>query len=126
VKKVLLYTIAACTVFLMLTTFCLAEGKKINAREASSYIGQEITVCGVVASSKYAFRSKGQPTFLNLDEPYPHQIFTVLIWGNDRLAFGTPDVYYSGKNICVEGVIKRYRGTPEIIVKSPDQIKLNN
>ena len=110
----------------MLTSLCLAEGKKINAREAASYIGKNVTVCGAVASAKYAFRSKGQPTFLNLDEPYPHQIFTVLIWGSDRPAFAKPEIYYSGKNICVNGDIKMYRGTPEIIARNPDQIKLNN
>ena len=100
--------------------------ERISASEASAYIGQTATICGYVASAKYAFRSKGQPTFLNLDEPYPHQIFTVLIWGSDRPVFGTPETTYSGKSICVTGNVKRFRGTPEIIVTSPNQIKFNN
>ncbi|MCL2761329.1 MAG: hypothetical protein FWD70_06765 [Desulfuromonadales bacterium] len=98
----------------------------ITPYEASGYIGQYTTVCGYVASAKFAYRSKGQPTFLNLGEPYPNQIFTALIWGNDRPAFGAPEVTYSGRNICVTGLIQEYRGIPEIIVRSPSQIRLSN
>jgi len=48
----------------------------ISPAEAAKHIGEKATVCGVVASARYASRSKGQPTFLNLDKPYPNQIFT--------------------------------------------------
>jgi preprotein translocase subunit SecG len=51
----------------------------ISPYAASRFIGQQKTVCGMVASAKYAARSKGRPTFLNLDKPYPNQVFTVLI-----------------------------------------------
>jgi len=33
------------------------------------------TVCGEVASTHYAVRSRGNPTFINLDKAYPNQIF---------------------------------------------------
>ena len=105
---------------------CWAGEKRITTSEASSYIGQSVTVCGNVASTKYAYRSKGQPTFLNLDEPYPRQIFTALIWGSDRPAFGSPEATYSGTSICVTGQIKNYRGKPEIIVRNPRQITSTN
>jgi hypothetical protein len=36
--------------------------------------------------------SKGHPTFLNLDEPNPKEVFTILIWGSDRAKFGTPEM----------------------------------
>jgi hypothetical protein len=41
------------------------------------------TVCGKVVSTHYAKSSKGEPTFLNLDEAYPNEVFTILIWGPD-------------------------------------------
>ena len=113
-------------IVLAVSSFCWAGGKRITAGEASAYVGQTATVCGYVASTKYAYRSKGQPTFLNLDEPYPRQIFTALIWGNDRPAFGAPETTYSGKNVCVTGRIKNYRGKPEIIVSDPKQITSTN
>ena len=112
------------SLILLASALCWAGGRTITASEASAYVGQTATVCGYVASAKYAYRSKGQPTFLNLDEPYPRQIFTALIWGNDRPAFGAPETTYSGKSICVTGRIKNYRGKPEIIVSSPSQIRV--
>ena len=55
----------------------------ITAADAENYVGQKATVCGIVVSATFSGRSKGQPTFLNLDQPYPRQIFTAVIWGKD-------------------------------------------
>ena len=111
--------------FLILFVSYLAyadEGKKYTSKEAAFHVGETATVCGVVASKKWATRTKGQPIFLNLDEPYPNQIFTILIWGSDRPAFGSPENMYARKRMCVTGKIKKYRGKVEIIVKNPKQI----
>jgi hypothetical protein len=99
-----------------------AQTSKITARQAKDHVGEVQTVCGKVASTHYAPRSKGQPTFLNLDEPYPNQIFTILIWGSDRPKFGTPESKYQDSRVCVTGKITSYRGTPEIVATEPDQI----
>lgn len=97
----------------------------ISPDQAANFIGQQKTVCGKVASTKFADKVKGQPTFLNLDKPYPKQVFTVVVWGSDRDKFEKPpEVLYSGKDVCVTGVIKSYQGRPEIIVNSPSQIKV--
>jgi DNA/RNA endonuclease YhcR with UshA esterase domain len=60
---------------------------------------------------------------LNLDKPYPNQIFTIVIWGNNRSKFGTPEDNYKGKRICVSGKITAYAGLPEIAVDDPKQIR---
>ncbi len=96
--------------------------KHLSSAEAKNHIGETATVCGNVVSSRYASSTKGQPTFLNLDEPYPRQVFTALIWGENRSKFGTPESEYKGKRICVTGKITEYRGVPEIVVDSPEQI----
>jgi hypothetical protein len=70
----------------------------------------------------WAARSKGQPTYLNLDRPYPTQVFTILIWGNDRPKFGTPETTLMGKRVCATGTIKEYRGKPEIVATDPRQL----
>ena len=85
---------------------------------------KDATVCGVVASAKYATSTRGEPTFLNLDEPYPSQVFTVLIWGSNRGAFGEPEAKYMHKNICVSGKIQAFKGKPEIVATSPAQISV--
>ena len=77
-----------------------------------------------VASTHYADRSKGQPTFLNLDEPYPKQIFTILNWGSDRPKFGRPEETYRDKEVCATGKITSYKGIPEIIASETSQIRM--
>jgi micrococcal nuclease len=99
----------------------------ITPEDAAKFIGHQKTVCGTVASVHFAAKVKGQPTFINLDKPYPNQIFTVLIWGSDRSKFEqSPETLYSGKEICVTGMIQSYQGRPEIIVKEPSQIKVKS
>lgn len=66
---------------LSLCSLRLPAEESLSAREASKHVGERATVCGLVASTHFATRSKGQPTFLNLDEPYPKAVFTVLIRG---------------------------------------------
>ena len=79
---------------------------------------------GYVASTHYAARSRGQPTFLNLGRAYPNQEMTVVIWRSDRAAFpNRPDVYYLHKTIRVRGRVTYYRSKPEIVVKSRNQIR---
>ena len=97
---------------------------KLTAAEARSHIGENATVCGIVASTHYAARSRGNPTFLNIDKPYPNQIFTVLIWGSDRPKFGAPETLYRDKKTCTTGTITSYRGVPEMVVHNPDQIQI--
>lgn len=94
----------------------------MSAAEAKDHVGEKATVCGEVASTHYAARSRGNPTFINLDKPYPNQIFTVLIWGSDRPKFGDPDKMYRSKHICVTGKISDYKGVPEIVAYEQSQI----
>ena len=101
-----------------------AQTKNITATEAKDHVGDRATVCGKVASTHYAKNSKGEPTFLNLDEPYPKEIFTILIWGSDRGKFGTPESEYKSLQVCVTGKITSYRGVPEIVASEHGQIEI--
>ena len=96
----------------------------ISAAEAKNHVGEKATVCGEVAGTHYAATSRGNPTFINLDKPYPNQIFTVLIWGSDRPKFGDPEQAYRGKRICVTGKISDYKGVPEVVAYEPSQIRV--
>ena len=107
---------------LLLAFSTAAQTNKITAAEAKDHVGEIRTVCGKVVSTHYASGSKGQPTFLNLDEPYPKEVFTILIWGNDRAKFGTPETKYKDAKVCVTGKITSHREKPEIIATEPSQI----
>jgi micrococcal nuclease len=72
----------------------LCAQQKLTAAEAKLHVGQQATVCGSVAGLHFASRTKGEPTFINLDKPYPNQVLTIVIWGNDRSKFGSPAQTY--------------------------------
>ena len=94
----------------------------ISPEDAAGRVGETATVCGVVASAKFAPGSRSQPTFLDLDRPYPNAPFTAVIFGSDRAKFGAPETTLRGKRVCVTGQIRDYRGKPEIILKDPSQL----
>ncbi len=95
----------------------------ISANEAAQHVGSWKTVCGQVASSNWASTSRGQPTFLNLDQPYPNQIFTVVIWGQNRFRFSSPpEELYRNRFVCATGAIAEYRGVPQVVINMPRQI----
>ena len=113
----------ACTAVPALFLFASgAFAATLTADQASGHVGENVTVCGTVASANYATHAKGQPTFLNLDKAYPHQIFTIVIWGSDRSKFGAPEKTLADKRICATGVIQIFRGSPEIIVHEPKEL----
>jgi hypothetical protein len=99
--------------------------KEYSTSEAKDHFGETVTVCGEVVSTRYADSTKGQPTFLNLDKPYPNQVFTVVIWGENRRKFGKPEDNYKEKRICVSGKITAHAGLPEIVADDPKQIRID-
>jgi hypothetical protein len=108
-----------------LLTACLslaAQSKKLTTAEAKDHIGEQATVCGKVASTRYAATSRGKPTFINLDKPYPNPVFTILIWGENRDKFVAPEEKYRDKQVCVTGKITEYRGGPEMVIGDPQSV----
>ena len=81
----------------------LLAQQKLSANDAKNHIGETATVCGSVVSTRYAASTKGQPTFLNLDKPYPNHIFTVLIRGEHRSRLGRPRASTRGSGSASRG-----------------------
>ena len=100
-----------------------AHAAFLTPEEAGGHIGEDVTVCGVVASATYAANAPMAPTFLDLGKPYPNQIFTAVIFVNDRSKFGMPENSMREKNVCVTGEIFLYQGNPEIILHDPTQLR---
>ena len=100
----------------------VAAASTLNTSEATKHVGENATVCGVVAGIHTATSSKGSPTFVNLDKAYPNQVFTILIWGSDREKFTPAPANWEGKRVCATGVITLYRGIPEIVTHDVGQI----
>ena len=92
----------------------------VSAADAKNHIGEKATVCGKVASERTATSSRGEPTFINLDAAYPNQVFTILVWGDDRKNVG--ELPPEGSRVCATGLVQDYHGVPEIVVKSSGQL----
>src|SRR6267378_5166244 len=112
--------VAASTMFALGAFSTIAA--TLSPEDAPGHVGETATVCDSVASAKFAAASHAQPTFLDLDSPYPNALFTAVIFGSDRAKFGTPEKSLPGTPVCVTGVIRLYRGKPEIILSDPNQL----
>src|SRR5579863_4897664 len=92
----------------LLSTALFAQ-TKIEAKDASKHVGEKVTVCDKVFSTKLITGSN--MTLLNVGGYYPNQLFTVVIKGVDRSRFkNQPEDYYKGKSISVTGTLIDYKG----------------
>jgi hypothetical protein len=105
---------------LLLIADSFGQAQSLTTAQAKAHEGENATVCGTIAGERTSTTSRGEPTFINLDSAYPKQVFTILVWGDDQKSVG--DLPPSGSHVCVTGLIKDYRGVPEIEVKTKDQI----
>ena len=110
--------------FIYLIKASAVAGTAVSPAEAIKHVGESATVCGRVASANFAAASRGTPTFLNLDKPYPQQVFTVVIWGSSRPRFSYQPEKLGGRDICATGMISSYRGKPQIEVSDPSQLQV--
>jgi hypothetical protein len=110
-----------CLVAVSLLLFAAnSQAQNLTTAQAKAHVGESSTVCGRVAGERTATSSEGEPTFINLDAAYPNQVFTILVWGDDRKNVGElPPV---GTRVCATGTIQDYKGVPEIVVKSKRQL----
>lgn len=89
----------------------------IQSSNSTQYVGQTKTVCGQVV--QYKKFSKG--VYLNFDRPYPNPTFTAVIWqNNSHISQQLQDI--ENKTLCIHGVIEEYKGKPQMVLSSMDQI----
>jgi micrococcal nuclease len=92
----------------------------ISWRDAAKYYGHTKTVEGRIVASN----NTGKVCFLNFHENW-RTYFTAVIFSSDFEKFPPhPEDYYLHRTVRVTGLIKEYKGKPEIIVKSPSQIEM--
>jgi micrococcal nuclease len=92
----------------------------ISWRDAAKYYGYTKTVEGKIVVSN----NTGKVCFLNFHENW-RKYFTAVIFSSDFDKFPpNPEDYYLNRKVRVTGLIKEYKGKPEIIVKSSSQIEI--
>lgn len=112
------------TVVFIAISFSSYCQKEIKIAEIKHHIGDSVKIMAKIYGGKYFENIKGTPTFLNVGDKYPNAPLTLVIWGDVRKQFKTPpeELYNKGHVKWITGKIVLYKGKPEIIINSPDQI----
>ncbi|MCA9076751.1 MAG: hypothetical protein KDA93_17125 [Planctomycetaceae bacterium] len=102
--------------------------KRIDAENAAAHAGEHVVVTMTVNASRLLRdRDIG---FLNSHKDYMHEDnFTVVFYEKVLKEFADQDIddpckHYRGKKIEVTGGIELRRGKPQIVLKSPKDIKI--
>ncbi|MBN1633476.1 MAG: hypothetical protein JW917_04850 [Ignavibacteria bacterium] len=91
----------------------------ISTKDVSDYIGKTLTVEGYIADVV----TRPKVNYLNFDNKFPKHTFTAVIFPKDAENFDDLNMF-KNKNVRVKGKIELYKGKPQIIVNSPDQINI--
>jgi len=94
---------------------------RIKSTEAKSYVGEYAIVQGYVAS----VYEREKVVYLNFEKSYPDNPFTAVIFAKHFSDFDDL-TEYENRIVEVKGEIKEYKGKPQIILNSEDQIKIIN
>lgn len=92
----------------------------ISWRDAAYHYGQSKVVEGTIVAT----HNTGKVCYLNFHTNW-RKYFTAVIFASDFGSFPRhPEDYYLKKKVRITGLIKEYKGKPEIIIKSPSQIEI--
>ena len=97
-----------------------AQAETISPPEASHHIGDSITVEGVVSQVS---TSSGGTTFINFGGRYPNHVFYAVIFRSNLNQFAGVQAL-QGRAVAISGTVELYKGKPQIILLSPEQIEL--
>ena len=99
--------------------FSAAGRDVITPAATSSYVGQTVTVRGVVSD---IHTTRSGVIFIDMDGRYPENAFTAVIFAENAAEF--PDVgSLDGRTIEIIGRVRLYRGKPEIVLTSGHQLR---
>jgi endonuclease G len=83
--------------------------------------GKVVTVCGTVVGSRYS--RKGH-AWLNLDQKYPNEVFSIMIRKENLVNFDyDPTVELKGKRICFKGEVSNFGGKAVMVVEKAEVVK---
>lgn len=92
----------------------------IPPEDCPKHLGETVTIEGTVSEVHHA--ASGRATFIDMGGRYPNNTFAAVIFKDDADKFPNIDTL-PGKVIDITGRAKDYRGSCEIIVNDPAQLK---
>jgi hypothetical protein len=104
---------------------CLPAAESLTPVAAKAHVGETRTICGKVENTYYSRFVKDKPTFINFGRPYPNHFFSIAIMGANRDMFeNAPEDFFTGKSLCVTGLIETYDNKPLVVVRDKMQIRM--
>ena len=102
------------TIFVITFSINCFSQDTITTAKVKDYMDKEVYVLGKVVSYKLAAEGK-TTNYINIDKPYPENIFTVVITNNylEKLNIKIEDL--KGKAIYIKGKISTYKNDPKQI-----------
>jgi hypothetical protein len=95
----------------------------ISAFEAKFNVGEVARVYGRVYATWY--NRKADELFLFFGGQYPNQEFTVILPGRIARRYSwRPERYFLGQHVIADGLITRFEGQPEMIIKKKHQLDI--
>jgi hypothetical protein len=109
--------------FITIASVSYSQVEVNSAANLKDHVGDSIKYCGKVVTARLMERMNNSPAFLNIDEAYPRQSVTVVVWSNDRPNFKEqPEKFYLNKNVCIYGKLEKYKEQLQIVVHSDQQL----
>jgi hypothetical protein len=91
----------------------------IAPSDAKAHVGQTVTIEGPVGN---VYTARSGMTFIDIGGRYPDNAFAAVIFSDDSGKF--PDIKaLNGKIVDITGAVSLFRGKPEIVLKTADQVK---
>ncbi len=115
-RLIIAFLLAALT-----ATAAYSRAATISVTDVGSYVGQSVTVEGTVSG---VYTARSGVTFIDMGGSFPNNLFAGVIFAEDTTKVGSVSGL-TGKTVDLTGTIQMYRGKPEIILKSADQIKVH-
>lgn len=93
----------------------------ISAYDAYSFVGEIARVYGRVVETYYAWET--DEYFLYFGDYYPYHDFSVIIPGREARDFSRrPERFFERQYVEVTGLVSRFEGKPEMIIKRSTQV----
>ena len=101
------------------------ENGQVGTLQAKYFFGQHATICGKVVAAKYKENGKTNPTYIDLDKKWPESVFSIIVFGKDRINFSyKPEEFLYNKRVCITGEVGEYKGVPQIIATDETMIQI--
>jgi exonuclease VII large subunit len=97
-----------------------AAAANLGVKDAAAHAGQNGTVVGVLSN---VHQNASKMVFLDLGGVYPDNAFSAVIFPRDAGKFHD-FAPLTGKTLAITGKIKMYQNKPEIVLNTPDQVKV--